>query len=292
MYDAGVDNPTSYAPQYRQVADMIRRAIETGQYRAGDELPSTVRLQEQFNVSQGTIRGAMKLLKSWGLVDVPGPGRPTMVRQPPTRIVREGTERYQREKDLVLRGGLPADTHLAREVGLPEDQATVTFIDTAVSTDDREMTELLRLKIGEPIRRYSFLISAGAPGRIAHHYYAESLDERVREAQPSNAVTPGSAIWPGGAFYQLAMQGIEPDQVVDRITTRMPMPEEVAALRLPGDNIPLLCVRKVTFDVDRRPREVVDILMPGDRAECVYRIKLDRWPSAYRPACRDDSDGD
>lgn len=56
------------APKYVRVADAIREQIKSGQLKPGDRLPSTVKLQEQYGVSYGSIRGAMLVLKAEGLV--------------------------------------------------------------------------------------------------------------------------------------------------------------------------------------------------------------------------------
>lgn len=56
------------APKYMRVADAIRERIRTGVLKPGDRLPSTKQLEEEFDVSYGSIRGAMLVLKAEGLV--------------------------------------------------------------------------------------------------------------------------------------------------------------------------------------------------------------------------------
>ena len=56
------------APKYQRVADAIRERIRTGELKPGDRLPSTKRLEAEFGVSYGSIRGAMLVLKAEGLV--------------------------------------------------------------------------------------------------------------------------------------------------------------------------------------------------------------------------------
>ena len=56
------------APKYVRVADAIREQIRSGQLKPGDRLPSTKKLQEEYAVSYGSIRGAMLVLKAEGLV--------------------------------------------------------------------------------------------------------------------------------------------------------------------------------------------------------------------------------
>jgi DNA-binding FadR family transcriptional regulator len=66
---------------FRQLADMLRRQIETGELRPGDPLPSELRLVDDYSVSRTTVRQAIGQLRSEGLVTVDRP-RGTFVRVP------------------------------------------------------------------------------------------------------------------------------------------------------------------------------------------------------------------
>lgn len=62
------DVPDDKTPKYERVANAIREQIRSGQLKPGDRLPSISKLQAQFGVSYGSIRGAMLVLKAEGLV--------------------------------------------------------------------------------------------------------------------------------------------------------------------------------------------------------------------------------
>jgi GntR family transcriptional repressor for pyruvate dehydrogenase complex len=55
---------------YENVVDQIERAILTGEMREADRLPSERELIGQFGVSRATIREALRVLQSRGLVEV------------------------------------------------------------------------------------------------------------------------------------------------------------------------------------------------------------------------------
>lgn len=262
---------------YRQLADDLKNDIANGVYRPGDALPSENDLVARTNLSRTTVRNAMKLLKAAGLIDA-GPGRPTTVRLPQPRIRRDGSTRYLWEKDQVARGGLPNDSHLAREVGLPVDGTELTLLTDELIDADHDLAAAFGVNLSEPLHHYVWLLSTGGtPGRIAHHYYLEELDEAVREHHPGNALHPDSpVIWPGGTMYQLAQQGVEVGRVDDLITARAALPDEIDLLKLP-EGVPLLMVRKTTFDTAGLVHEVVDVLMPADRTELLYSITLPLW---------------
>lgn len=59
---------TNAAPQFRQIADTMRRRILNGEYRTGEVLPSAAKLEELFSVSNITIRKALQLLSEEGRV--------------------------------------------------------------------------------------------------------------------------------------------------------------------------------------------------------------------------------
>jgi len=68
---------------YRRIAEDLRRQIESGELPPGEPLPSEEELREQYgqngqNVSRNTVRDAVKLLVSRGLVET-RPGRGTFV---------------------------------------------------------------------------------------------------------------------------------------------------------------------------------------------------------------------
>ncbi len=56
-------DPDDRRPPYRQVADHIRAAVDSGDYAAGEKLPSYDALAEEFGVSLGVVKRAMMQLR-------------------------------------------------------------------------------------------------------------------------------------------------------------------------------------------------------------------------------------
>lgn len=70
-------------PRYRQIAEDLSRQIESGELSPGEPLPSEVVLREKYGqegkeVSRNTVRDAIKLLISRGLIET-RPGQGTFV---------------------------------------------------------------------------------------------------------------------------------------------------------------------------------------------------------------------
>ncbi|WP_033338375.1 winged helix-turn-helix domain-containing protein [Catenuloplanes japonicus] len=56
-------------PNYERVAADIRRQIEAGELKPGDELPSTRKLQEHYGVGNNAVYMAVTLLTREGLIE-------------------------------------------------------------------------------------------------------------------------------------------------------------------------------------------------------------------------------
>jgi GntR family transcriptional regulator len=52
------DSPT-FSPLYRQIKGLILQALDSGEWRPGEAIPSEMELAARFNVSQGTVRKAI-----------------------------------------------------------------------------------------------------------------------------------------------------------------------------------------------------------------------------------------
>ena len=52
------------------VIEAIRKALETGELKPGDKLPSEMEIAEGMSISRGSVREAMKILSAYGVVSV------------------------------------------------------------------------------------------------------------------------------------------------------------------------------------------------------------------------------
>lgn len=58
----------SHTPVYRQLANLIREGIRSGQYPAGGFLPSEATLAQEYGVGRDAVRKALALLRAEGRV--------------------------------------------------------------------------------------------------------------------------------------------------------------------------------------------------------------------------------
>jgi GntR family transcriptional regulator len=125
-------DPNNAQPLYKQLYQVILKAIEDGIYRPGDKIPSEEALQEQFGVSRVTVRGALSLLVDDEiLLRIHGKGT----------FVAEG-----RFAESVFTGGSFTDTCL-RMNAKPETR----IVSREIQAAKRKIAEKLEIKPGENI---------------------------------------------------------------------------------------------------------------------------------------------
>nr|MDT0525194.1 GntR family transcriptional regulator [Streptomyces sp. DSM 41633] len=69
------------ATRYREIAESLRHSIRTGTYPLGSRLPSESDLATRWEVSRGTVRQAVALLASEGLLGSRQGARRVVLRQ-------------------------------------------------------------------------------------------------------------------------------------------------------------------------------------------------------------------
>ena len=74
-------DPSADRAVFRQLADLLRDQIESGELGPGEPLPSELRLAQEYGISRTTVRQAIAQLRTEGLVTVDRP-RGTFVRVP------------------------------------------------------------------------------------------------------------------------------------------------------------------------------------------------------------------
>lgn len=68
----------SGVPLYRQLANLLRAKIDSGEFLPGKLLPSELALQQTYGLARDTVRQALDLLREEGRV-LTSPGRGTYV---------------------------------------------------------------------------------------------------------------------------------------------------------------------------------------------------------------------
>ncbi|MEV0709254.1 GntR family transcriptional regulator [Nocardia aurea] len=249
---------------YRDVADSLREDIQSGDYAPGSTLPKQNELAERFGVNIKTVRQAVALLESEGLV-TPIRRRGTVVRERPP-MKRMGTERYAKSKwkygDTVA---FAADREASGRPWKPTDQTQkVTLLEA-----DAEVAEAYGIAPNTRVyERARTVRESGQPTHTLASYYLPEVVEGTPLVDP----TPGPA-GRGGGLAVLTMQGYEPDHMTETIFARMPTPDEVKTLELPAGE-PVMILTRRTFTADNVLVEFARGVHAASRFSWTYDFKL------------------
>lgn len=242
----------------RNIAADLRKAIHSGEYRPGHQLPSGNTLAERYGVSRQTVHKAIDLLRAEGLVEGRS-GAGWFVRERPA-VIRVGPSRFSRSERDVGRGCTLSD---GAGVGQKMTAESTVRFELAC---ERTATEL-RIEPGEEITVRSRLM------------YADDQPVQLSTSRLPRAITRGTAIerkntGKGGTYARLEEAGHTLERFEERVTTRLATADEVAALKLaPGS--PVLAITRIAYEDSGDPVEMNDMVLAGDRYELVYDLPAD-----------------
>jgi len=249
-------DPTSDRPVFKQIADRLRAAIVAGELAPGARLPSEQALIDTHGVARGTIRQAVNLLRSEGLVRTEH-GRGSFVRDraPVRRLAHDRFARRHRERG---RGAYLAELEAEGRVA----EVEVREVERVRAPD--EVAVWLQLAMGADVlvrsRRY---LADGEPMELATSYVPWELADGTPIAQPDTG--------PGGIYARLEERGHVLKRFSEQVTARMPTADEIRALRLqPG--VPVIRLVRVAYDTDELPVEACDTVMAADRYVLSYEL--------------------
>ncbi|MEU2429628.1 GntR family transcriptional regulator [Streptomyces sp. NPDC007861] len=235
--------------KYEQIADDLRRRIADGEFGAGDILPSSRDLCEQWAVARATAVKAMDILRADGLV-VPHQGRGfTVVDQPVARPAGgrcAGTSRST--------GGRPF-----RRLGTPE-----------TLTPPSHVAEALALAPGEVALHRARLVLAEDGGPMTHviAWFPPDIAEQCPRLSQAGPIAEGTT------HYVRRHTGRRPVRGTDVTTVRL-------ATRLEAEHLgvkrpaAVAVVLHTAYDPDGRPLVCEEGVTPSGLWELV-----DNYPMA------------
>lgn len=248
----------SGVPAYRQVAADLRGKINDGTYPAGSKLPSERTLIGSYGVSRITVREAIGVLRSEGLV-IAEHGRGVFVRQTAS-VVRLSRSRLSKAARDANRAYFLGDAQ--ENAFTPTVQVTIRFEEASP-----EHAAVLDVPAGaEVLVRERLMLADGQPVQLA----TSRLPRELTRGTQAEEMDTG----PGGIYSRLEDAGYKPSRYSELVKTRMPTRDETTALQL-GTGVPVLVVQRVAYDSNGRPLEVNEMTLTGDRYELMYEIPAD-----------------
>ncbi|OLT46501.1 transcriptional regulator [Saccharomonospora sp. CUA-673] len=249
---------TSGVPAFRQVAADLRERIAAGELTAGARLPSERELVDSYGVSRPTIRDAVNLLRTEGVV-VAEHGRGVFVRRA-AQIQRLARTRLSRAARAQNKGAFLAD---AAEQGFtPTTTVTVRF----EPANDR-VAGILALEAGAEVTVRDRVMSAdGQAVQLAVSRLPRVFTRGTAAEQEDTGA--------GGVYARLEEAGHAIGTYAEHVGSRMPTPDELSTLQLQSGT-PVITVTRVAYREDGTPLEVNDMTVPADRYGLSYEWAAD-----------------
>ncbi len=240
-------DPYASVPKYTQLAAILRKKIEDGEWAPRAVIPSERQLEMLYDVSRTTTREAVDLLVRQGYL-YREHGRGTFVSPP--KLQKGLMELTSFSEDLLKRGIQPGQIirSISRVVPPP------SILQKLELPAGAEVTRLERVRLGNevPIGLQTSYLVLGE---------GQTLTREEMEA--------------AGSLYNLLQEKfhIIPSAADETLEVTLATPEEAALLQIEA-GAPLLLSERVLFSQDRRPVEFVKILYRGDRYR--YYVRLTR----------------
>ncbi len=224
-------------PYYYQVYQVLHQKIARNEWAPGHMLPPEKELQEQFGVSRATVRQALDMLVSEGLI-TRHRGRGSFVAEP---AIEHGISRIISFTDDMRNRELEPSTRLlaGRLVDAPVDIAQQLDINPG---DELAHIERLRLADGNPMSlENSYLIHRYCAGILEHYDGSQSLRKLLETGFNLRLVYARQKVRAVNAERKVAsLLDIEPGAAV-------------------------LYIERITHDELNRPVELLKMFHRGDR---------------------------
>jgi GntR family transcriptional regulator len=224
--------------KYRRIADNLRKQISSGTLRPGEQLPTEPQLADAFDASRSTVRLAIGVLTTNGLVET-RQGMGTFVRQPAAPL----TVLLTREEDW--QAGEHTDAAL-RPTGEHSDiPVTVRFLAETTGASAEIAAALHVAEGARVVVRRSHLYLDQAPWSLVASYYPMDIASGTPLEQAGQMEQSAGLV--------LAELGHRPAGYRDDIYARMPDPTEAEFFQL-GSVVPLTVVSRIAYDTSRPVR--------------------------------------
>jgi GntR family transcriptional regulator len=248
-------------PLYRQIADDLRRRIESGELEPGSQLPTELDLREQYdNASRNTVRDAIRWLTTRGLV-VTQPGRGTFVVEKITPFIVPLNPKLGETEALGMAGGDSSrafEDVVHKQLGKPALGPPRVEVQNA---RDEVARELQIEQAASVVIRHQQRFIDGRPSSLQTSFYPMQfvIDGAVELLQATD-------IEMGGTAYVEQKLGIRQVGYRDRLTVRPPNPGEVAFFKVPDDgSVLMVVVHRTAYAEGGQPIRFTASVYPADR---------------------------
>jgi GntR family transcriptional regulator len=248
-------------PMYQQIAEELRRQIESGELEPGQQLPTELELRETHDASRNTVRDAIKRLISLGLV-VTKPGQGTFV----TRKIDPFVTVLTQEAETGLGGGEGVTylSQVARDKRIPK----VSGLKVEIQTAPAEIRKRLGLFEGDQVvLRHEERFIDGIRWSLQTSSYPLSF---VTDGNASRLQTAQN-IEEGTVQYLEDVMGLKQTSYQDWITARSPNDGEQKFFSIAHDGT-VFEIFRTAYDQAGAPMRVTVTIFPADRNQFIVNV--------------------
>jgi GntR family transcriptional regulator len=244
---------------YRQIAEDLRRNIEAGRIARGSQLPTEIELMEQYNASRNTVRDAIKLLTTRGLVE-PRPGQGTFVVEKINPFVTTLTG----EPDA------PESNVYIAEVRAGGREPMSSDLRVEIQRATNVIADALRIQPGEQVvSRHQQGYIDTLPWSLQTSFYPMAL---VTERGATRLIEAMN-IEQGAVAYLAQECGVKQVGYRDSIAVRAPDKNEAEFFKLPTDGrIPVFEIFRVGFLKSGDRLRLTITVYPADRNRFLVNV--------------------
>lgn len=241
---------------YERIAGALRDEILAKTRAPGERLPTQEELGEVFGASRITVRQALDLLESEGLIDRVQGGRASVRLYDP--LIRRSALHYRTNP------GMPFAEEAIKTLRTPTYDH-----DTAPERAGLEVARRLQVDVGTEVMRTAYVSYAdGTPIQRVTSYEPLALTRGTPIEHPEQGPLMG-----GGIVDRFTSIGLRPTNVTERLHSRMPRPSEVEQLKIrPG--IPVIVAVRICYSGEL-PIETADLLFVANEFKLEYSLTVE-----------------
>ncbi|MFC3997504.1 GntR family transcriptional regulator [Nocardiopsis sediminis] len=239
--------------RYKQVAEMLRDAIKTGEYPVGTTLPSQPELARTYGLNQSSISRAMAMLQAEGWIRTEHGRGSVVLEVPRVKRVRRIDKEHRSQ---------PGDSTYADEITKSGLTPRTLLVQCESVIPPSDVAEVLRLNEGdESLVRQRQMFADHRPIQIATSYIPMEVAGSVDIAMPDTG--------PTGMYARLANRGFGPVRFTEDIEVRGATEPEATFLDIVTGQ-PVFAVIRTAFDAEDRPVEA-----------CINILAALQWRLSY-----------
>jgi GntR family transcriptional regulator len=246
-------------PMYQQIAEDLKKQIDSGALKPGQQLPTEIHLRDQYNASRNTVRDAIKRLISLGLVET-RPGAGTYVTRKIDPFVTVLTE----DPDTGYGGGEGA-TYLS-QVSAAHRRPTAGPVRVELKSAPEAVALRLRISPGnQVVLRHQERYIDETPYSLQTSFFPFEFATRAPRLLMAEDIEEGAV------RYLEDVMGIRQTSYRDWITARAPDDNEQKFFDIPHDSMVFEIFRSA-FEQHENAFRVTVTVFPADRNQFITNV--------------------